>query len=291
MKDTTSKLSRREALGVALAAAAGPLGAATATAAMASSSVTTAAARREQPSLLPEWVLTTPQGTLRISALCDRALRVRFLPPQAATQASPPSLTLLPSRAKPLMKQTVGKDTTRLELPAIRCEVDNGTGLLRFFDRNGASLLAEAPGTRRLTPSQLGDEPMFIAEQAFESPEGERLYGTGCFQDGAMDLRGLPRRLTQVNTQISLPFMLSSRGYGLLWHNNGMAELNTPEQRVALSRISAEDKAEVVDVTTTTGNAQVVRNVTRFEGSFRTAGPVGARVFHCRASSLAITVQ
>ncbi|MGM9490352.1 TIM-barrel domain-containing protein [Ideonella sp. YS5] len=282
MKYTKSTLSRRKALQAALAAAAAPLGAAAATAAMASSpSVTNAAAgdlaprnaaaRRGQPSPVSEWVLTTSQGTLRISALCDRALRVRFLPPQAATQAPPPSLTLLPGRATPLMTQKPGADATRLELPAIRCEVDNGTGALRFFDGKGALLLVEAPGTRRLTPSRLGDEPVFIAEQAFESPADERLYGTGCFQDGAMDLRGLPRRLTQVNTQISLPFMLSSRGYGVLWHNNGMAELNAPEQRVALSRVNAERKAEVVDVTTTTGNAQVVRNLTRFEGTFRTA--------------------
>jgi alpha-D-xyloside xylohydrolase len=33
-------------------------------------------------------------------------------------------------------------------------------------------------------------------------------------QDGHLNLRGLPRRLTQVNTQISLPFLLSSKGYG-----------------------------------------------------------------------------
>lgn len=281
MKYTKHTLSRREALRAALAAAATPLGAAAATAATASlSGVANAAAgnlapgnaeaRRAQPSPAPEWVLTTPQGTLRISALCDRALRVRFLPSQASTPAPPPSLALLPGRAKPLMKQTSGADATRLELPGIRCEVDNGTGALRFFDRNGALLLSEAPGTRRLTPSRLGDEPVFIAEQVFESPADERLYGTGCFQDGAMDLRGHPRRLTQVNTQISLPFMLSSRGYGLLWHNNGMAELNMPEQRVALGRVNAESKSEVVDVTTTTGNAQVVRNVTRFEGTFRT---------------------
>jgi alpha-D-xyloside xylohydrolase len=275
MKNIKSALSRREAMGVALAAAATPLGAAAATAVMASTSATNAAvggvADQAQPSPLPEWVLTTPQGTLRISALSGRALRVRFLPPQVATQAPPPSLTLLPGRAKPLMKLTRRADGTHLELPAIRCEADNATGALRFFDRNGALLLGEAPGTRRLTPSRLGDEPVFIAEQVFESPDGERLYGTGCFQDGAMDLRGHPRRLTQVNTQISLPFMLSSRGYGMLWHNSGMAELNTPEQRVALTRVKAESKAEVVDVTTTTGNAQVVRNLTRFEGTFKTA--------------------
>jgi len=253
-----TSLSRRQALQATLAGATTPLAA------------SAAAASPAQPSHLPEWVLTKPQGTLRISALSNRALRVRFLPPQAGTQEAPPSLMLLPGRTPPPIKQTPGAATTRLALPAIRCEVDNGTGALHFFDRQGALLLSEAPGSRRLTPSKLGDEPVFIAEQAFESPAGERLYGTGCFQDGAMDLRGLPRRLTQVNTQISLPFVLSSCGYGLLWHNNGMAELNPPEQQVALTRAGADGKVERVDVTTTTGNAQVERKGVRFEGSFRT---------------------
>ena len=273
MSDHKTKLSRRQALQAALAGLAAPLANASGAVAAGVPVSAGAAPAALQSDRVPEWVLTTSQGTLRISALSDRALRVRFLPTQSPAQVAPPSLALLPNRTAPLMTQALGTAVTRLELPGIRCEMDHATGALRFLDRHGAVLLGEAAGTRRLTPSQLGEEPVFIAEQGFDSPADERLYGTGCFQDGAMDLRGLPRRLTQVNTQISLPFMLSSRGYGLLWHNNGMAELNTPEQRVALNRANAESKAgkaEVVDVTTTAGNAQVVRNVTRFEGSFRT---------------------
>lgn len=253
-----SDITRRKALHAVLASTATPLAAA----------ATTAASDSKAPST--DWVLSTPQGTLRITPLSDRAMRVRFLPPRAAAQEAAPSLTLLPGRTPPRLKQTEGNATTSLALPAIRCEVDKATGTLRFFDRQGQLLLSEALGSRRLTPTRLGDEPVFIAEQAFESPAGERLYGTGCFQDGAMDLRGLPRRLTQVNTQISLPFMLSSRGYGLLWHNMGMAELNTPEQPVALTRAGADGKTELVDVTTTTGNAQVERKGVRYEGVFRT---------------------
>ena len=98
-----------------------------------------------------------------------------------------------------------------------------------------ACLLSEAVGGRRLSESRLGDDVVFVAEQAFESPADEHLYGTGCFQDGALDIRGLPRRLTQVNSQISLPFMISSRGYGLLWHNQGMSEFNPPPQHASLT--------------------------------------------------------
>ncbi|MDR7267418.1 alpha-D-xyloside xylohydrolase [Pelomonas saccharophila] len=259
MNDTS--FSRRQTLQAALAGVATPLLAATATDASASGFIPADAAR---------WVLTLPQGDVEIGALSHRALRIRFLPPRGATQPSPASLMLLPGLDQPLMKIRFGEDTGEFELADIRCVFHRETGTLKFFDRNGTLLLSEAPGSRRLTPSRLDDEPVFIAEQAFKSPAGERLYGTGCFQDGAMDLRGLPRRLTQVNTQISLPFMLSSRGYGLLWHNNGMAELNPPEERVVLDRMGTDGKVEYVDVTTTTGNARVERKGVRFEGRFHT---------------------
>jgi alpha-D-xyloside xylohydrolase len=151
-------------------------------------------------------------------------------------------------------------------LPFIRCEVD-ADSTLRFFDRAGRLLLAETPGTRRLAPTRLYDETVHIAELAFDSPVDEHLFGTGCFQDGALDLRSLPRRLTQVNTQISQPFLLSSKGYGLLWHNLGMSELNMPPGRLNLTKVQAGE-AHVSNVTTATGNAQVSRRTASFEGEF-----------------------
>lgn len=49
-----------------------------------------------------------------------------------------------------------------------------------------------------------------------------------------------------------------------------MAELNTPEQLVALTRAAEDSRAELVDVTTMAGNAQVKRKGASFEGTFRT---------------------
>ena len=62
-------------------------------------------------------------------------------------------------------------------------------------------------------------------EQDFISPPDEHLFGSGEFQDGYLDIRDLPRRLTQVNSQIAIPFLLSSKGYGILWHNYGLTHL------------------------------------------------------------------
>jgi alpha-D-xyloside xylohydrolase len=160
-----------------------------------------------------------------------------------------------------------------LSLPHIACEADSATGQLRFFDRADGVLLSETPGARKLTPSTLRGESVFVAEQSFDAPPDERLYGTGCFQDGALNLRGWPRRLTQVNTQISLPFILSSRGYGLLWHNTGMSEFNPPASQVSLQKLEAESRDETATATTTEGNAQLVRRGARFEGGFTVSDP------------------
>ena len=110
------------------------------------------------------------------------------------------------------------------------------------------------------------------ATLAFDSPDDEFLFGLGQFQDGYSNVRGLSRRLTQVNTQISIPMLLSSKGYGILWNNYGMTEFNPCGHSVRLERKVESGKrkengveAEVVDVTTTAGNKKEVRERHIFE--------------------------
>ena len=210
----------------------------------------------------PDYVQSFAGGALQILALGDRAFRVRFQPQSTAEVPASPILASSPAPSATERTEAGGK--VRLRLPGIICEVA-ADGRLQFFDRDGGLLLSEAADGRRLTETRLGDDVVHIAEQAFESPADEHLYGTGCFQDGALNLRARPRRLTQVNSQISLPFILSSRGYGLLWHNRGMAELNPPGSFVPLVQQSTGD-AQVENVTTTSGNAEVVRRMARFTG-------------------------
>ena len=84
------------------------------------------------------------------------------------------------------------------------------------------------------------------ATLAFCSPQDEYQFGLGQFQDGYSNVRGLSRRLTQVNTQISIPMLLSSKGYGILWNNYGMTEFNPADQCVTLKKKDgAGEKDEV----------------------------------------------
>lgn len=53
----------------------------------------------------------------------------------------------------------------------------------------------------------------------FESNKGEKIFGMGQYQQNDMDLKGCVLELAQRNSQISVPFAVSSLGYGFLWNN------------------------------------------------------------------------
>ena len=113
-----------------------------------------------------------------------------------------------------------------------------------------------------------------VATLAFVSPKDECLFGLGQFQDGYSNVRGLSRRLTQVNTQISLPMLISSKGYGILWNNYGMTEYNPCRDSVSLMVLpsgSTPTASEVVNVTTTEGGKREVRQRHIFQATIDVA--------------------
>ena len=106
-----------------------------------------------------------------------------------------------------------------------------------------------------------------IATLTFASPKDECLFGLGQFQDGYSNVRGLTRRLTQVNTQISLPMLLSSKGYGVLWNNYGLVDFNPSSHCVKLVKRKGAGSSEVVNVTSTEGGRQEVRQRNIYEAA------------------------
>ena len=58
----------------------------------------------------------------------------------------------------------------------------------------------------------------------FESDPKEKLYGMGQYQQPYLDLKGNILELAQRNSQISVPFVVSSLGYGFLWNNPALGQ-------------------------------------------------------------------
>ena len=65
----------------------------------------------------------------------------------------------------------------------------------------------------------------FSLNLKFESNEGEKLYGMGQYQQPYLNLKGSILELAQRNSQISVPFLISSFGYGMLWNNPAVGKV------------------------------------------------------------------
>lgn len=62
-------------------------------------------------------------------------------------------------------------------------------------------------------------------EQRFFADDAERLYGLGQRQHGYLDQKGCVLDLMHRNTEVSIPFMVSSKGYGFLWNHPGLGRV------------------------------------------------------------------
>ena len=207
--------------------------------------------------------IETEVGTIHLSPLCNNAIRVQVLP----DGYSPLEELVYTEKVKAPKFDVLENDSAiEVSTSAMTARYSKADGTLSFLDADGSVILSEVPGGRTLERSSVQGVPTWAVAQRFASPEDEHLYGTGQFQDGYLDIRGLTRRLTQVNTQIAIPFVLSSKGYGLLWNNYGLTDFNPSDCSVALSEASDAGRQETVNATGTSGNRREFRRYLDFSG-------------------------
>ena len=208
--------------------------------------------------------IETGDGTLILSPLRSDAIRVQVVPEGSVL---PQELVYTERVKAPEYKVHNDDATIELSTRAMTVRYSRADDALSFYDAEGNVLLAEVPGGRSLGSTSVQGSPAYSVRQAFCSPEDEHLYGTGQFQDGYLDIRGLTRRLTQVNTQISIPFILSSKGYGLLWNNYGLTDFNPADNMVALAEEQDDGQVTTVNATGTSGNRREMRWSKTFSAS------------------------
>jgi alpha-D-xyloside xylohydrolase len=215
-------------------------------------------------------------GLLRVNPLADNTIRVRFYNNKNVQETE--SLIFTEKVGKPSFSVVENSDTIYVITEKMRLALDKQTATPCFMDSKG-SVLLQGKVNHSYT-SDIHGEPTNEVKSVFVSPSDEFIFGTGQFQDGQMNLRGLPRRLTQVNSQISIPFIYSSKGYGLLWHNYGMTNFNPTDKKVNLYPVSISDKSSVVEVTSTQGLIKEERREGIFEATFtiNTPGKYGFMV-------------
>ena len=116
-------------------------------------------------------------------------------------------------------------DSVVLTTTALKVIITRKSGVIRFDDA-AANKLFEDDG-RTMTPVQVNGENTYHAEMVsslWGSYEG--FYGLGQHQSGVWNYRGEAVDLSQDNTNISIPFFLSSKGYGIFWNNASRSRFN-----------------------------------------------------------------
>jgi alpha-D-xyloside xylohydrolase len=205
-------------------------------------------------------------GLLKIYPLTENSVRVQLL---KDAKMNVPELIFSSKIPTPQFKVTNSSLNVDLKTKEITVSIDKQTGVLSYKDISGKVFLIEKSGSRKLTPDSVMGEPCFVTEQSFESPDDEYIFGLGQFQDGHYNLRNVTRRLTQVNSQISIPFIYSSKGYGLLWHQYGLTDFNPADNFVPLEKHSAlSGDNKLAEVTTMLGTQKVLQNQSLYTGKF-----------------------
>lgn len=212
--------------------------------------------------------ITFPDGVLSLHPMSDNAIRVRFTENVTLVE---PSLIFSTKSKTPDFKLSETSNGIEVSTLLLKVMVNREDGAITFNDSEGKTLLQEKPGSRFIKPSSISGERCLMVQQSFISPDDEFLYGTGQFQDGFLNIKGLTRRLTQVNTQISIPFVVSSKGYGLLWHNYGLTDFNPADSRAELTQVNETGETISVVVTTSEGSRKETRQNSGFAGSFEVA--------------------
>jgi alpha-D-xyloside xylohydrolase len=191
----------------------------------------------------PDGVLFTMKtGTLKVQVCTPLIVRVLY----SATASFPnhPDYVITktnwqtPQWAMQSTDDDIAITTSRLKITVTRKD-----GAITYRDFEGNQLVQEA--SRKLTPVSVNGENTYRAESfinVYGSREG--FYGLGQHQAGVWNYRGESVDISQDNSNISVPLLVSSNGYGIFWNNSSRSRFNN---RFANYLYISSEVADVVD--------------------------------------------
>ncbi|WP_165021053.1 TIM-barrel domain-containing protein [Dysgonomonas sp. ZJ279] len=117
------------------------------------------------------------------------------------------------------------------------------TGAITFSDINGNVILAENKGGgKTFSDIEVEGKKAYTLQQVFESSDDEAFYGLGQHQADEFNYKGKNEVLFQYNTKVSVPFVLSSKNYGLLWDNYSETRFGDAREYADLDQFKLFDK-------------------------------------------------
>jgi alpha-D-xyloside xylohydrolase len=168
---------------------------------------------------LPEGVLVrVGDGFLKLEVCADEVVRVAYAKDQAFFAHK--SLAAQPKRCEGAQFEvTEAAGIATLATSKLRVRIDLATGRVAFFDPTGAPVLEEKDGGRTIVAATVQGEDTQHVRQEWLPHADEALYGLGENHLGLVNLKGYDLDLWQHNGTIVIPFLVSSRGWGILWDN------------------------------------------------------------------------
>jgi alpha-D-xyloside xylohydrolase len=186
--------------------------------------------------------LALQNGTLKLQVCSDSIIRVRYSP--TATFSSRPEFVVIKD-SWPVTKWEMqsSEDAIRLSTAQLKIVVARKDSSVTFQDSAGKTLFAQNEVS--MTPVVVNGEQTYHLE-LFSKLWGsyESFYGLGQHQSGVWNYRGEAVDISQDNTNISIPFVLSSNGYGIFWNNASRSRFNN---RFLSALYLSSEVADVLD--------------------------------------------
>ncbi len=186
--------------------------------------------------------LTQQTGVLRLEVCTPSIIHVTYSPGAVIPRRPDYVVTHTTWPAAIFTVQDTAQDVT-LATSEVKVTVGLKDGSLTYFSADGAKLMQDA--ARTLTPTRVNGEQTYRAED-FVSIYGSRegFYGLGQHQAGVWNYRGESVDLSQENTNIAVPLLVSSNGYGLFWNNTSRTRFNN---RFVHSLYISSEVADAID--------------------------------------------
>jgi alpha-D-xyloside xylohydrolase len=168
--------------------------------------------------------LTLRTGSLRLQVCTDSIVRVRYSPTGNFPDTKDPVVIKQSWPAAPFETTSTEKVIT-LTTARLRLIISPTDANITYQDLNKQSLISDGP--RKMDPVTVNGEQAHNAEDVFKIYGSEEaFYGLGQHQAGVWNYRGESVDLSQENTQIAVPLLLSSKGYGIFWNNDSVSKVN-----------------------------------------------------------------
>ena len=154
---------------------------------------------------------------------------------------------IVPQTAKPKFTVTDNGDSYCVKAKNVTATVNKADGRIKFTDANGKVLATEAVGGKSFKPFKVPEREIGVGTLTEEQSRGltwtlkfenqdEALYGLGQHQSGELNMKGKNEDLFQYNTKVSVPMVLSTNGYGILWDSYSYCRFGNPEDYLQLNR-------------------------------------------------------